>query len=373
MIKRPNRPKIIGGIVIAVIILLTLIAAPSSSKLSSGSTYNRAPEGYGAWYNFMQERGTKIERWQRPFKELIEEKSPATLLLIYPSLQKENGFNYEQQQWVEKGNTLVVLGVSDRTTNANFSTMLKSSVGDIKIDTSRRRKQTDKANLLLKDAFGAVVWQETYGKGKVIYSTTPHLAANAYQDNRANFEYLTQLVSNKGNKLFIDEYLHGYKDANIKKAKGEGDIYTYFIQKPIFVSAIQAIVLLIVLILAQNRRFGKPILIETPKVNNSEAYIQALAAVLQKADSTDFVLEMVGKEEIQQMQEALGLGKTGNINVQISDEVLLPAWQDKIGTSTSDLKSVLQMRMQKRRISEKDLIAWLSKWQSLRKLVTKEK
>ena len=373
MKKRPNRPTIIGGIVIAVIILLTLIAAPSSSKLNSGSTYSRAPDGYGAWYSFMQERGAKIERWQRPFKDLTAEKSPATLLLIYPSLEKEGGFNYEQQQWVEKGNTLVVLGVSDGVTKANFSTMLKSPVGDVKIDTGRRRSKPENVEFLLKDAFGAVVWQETYGKGKIIYSITPHLAANAYQDNRANFEYLAQLVGNKSNKLFIDEYLHGYKDANIKKAKGEGDIYTYFIQKPIFVGAIQAFVLLIVLIVAQNRRFGKPILLETPKVNNSEAYIQALAAVLQKADTTDFVLEMVGKEEIQQLQLALGLGKTGNINAQTSDnEVILRTWQDKIGTSSTDLKSVLQMQSQKRRINEKDLIAWLSKWQSLRKLAMKE-
>jgi Domain of unknown function (DUF4350) len=373
MKKRLNRPTVIVAIVVAVIILMTLIAAPSSSKLNSGSTYSRAPDGYGAWYRFMQESGAEIERWQRPFRDLAPEKSPATLLLIYPTLQQESGFNYEQQLWVEKGNTLVILGKSDRVTKANFSTMLKSAVGDVKIDTSRRHEKPE-ADFLLKDTYGAAVWQETHGKGKVIYAITPHLAANAYQDNRANFEYLARLVDNKGNKVFIDEYLHGYRDANIKKAKGEGDIYTYFIQKPIFVSAIQALILLVVLIIAKNRRFGKPILLETPKVDNSQAYIQALAAVLQKADTTDFVLEMVGKEEIQQLQEALGLGKTGNINTQVSEnEVLLPVWQDKIGTNTSDLKSVLQIRSQKRRISEKDLIAWLSKWQSLRKLVAKEK
>ena len=370
MIKRPNRPIIIGGIVIAAIVLLTLIAAPSSSKLNSGSTYSRAPDGYGAWYSFMQSRGVKIERWQRPFKDLTAEKSPATLLMVYPSLT--GGFTYEQQQWVEKGNTLVVLGVRDRVTKANFSTIQKSAVGDVKIETGRRREKPKQEQFLLKDAFGAVVWQEIYGKGKVIFSTTPHLAANAYQDNRANFEYLAQLVGNKNNKLFVDEYLHGYEDANIKKAKGEGDIYTYFTQKPIFVSAIQAIVLLIVLIFAQNRRFGKPALLEAPKVNNSEAYIQALAAVLQKADTTDFVLTLVGKEEQQQLQSAL-VGKTAHITSASDSEVLLQAWQDKIGTSSSDLKSVLQVQARKRRISEKDLIDWLSKWQSLRKLAVKEK
>ena len=61
-----------GGIAIAVIIALTLVAAPSNNKLMAGSTYSKEPNGYGAWYEYMLAKGTDIQRWQKPFADLIE-------------------------------------------------------------------------------------------------------------------------------------------------------------------------------------------------------------------------------------------------------------------------------------------------------------
>jgi hypothetical protein len=63
--NRSNRRLwLFGAIAIAAVILLTLFAAPANNQLSSGSTYTRAPNGYGAWYAFMEERGTPAKRWQ---------------------------------------------------------------------------------------------------------------------------------------------------------------------------------------------------------------------------------------------------------------------------------------------------------------------
>jgi Domain of unknown function (DUF4350) len=383
--KSPNRLTIFTGIAIAVLILLTLIAAPGSGKLNNGSTYNRAPEGYGAWYSYMQRRGAKIERWQRPLLNIESQKDLTTLLRVNPS-PRISSSEYELQNWLEQGNTLVILGVSASSTAAEFSTIHKSTAGNVKIDTTKRysglptskgkSKQKisepiePKPEILLKDSFGAIIWQKSYGKGKVIYSVTPHLAANAYQNERGNFEYLAQLVSNssKNKKIYIDEYIHGYKDKDIREAKGEGSIQRYFMQKPIFAAVVQAGVLLVVLVISQNRRFGKRSVLEAPTVDNSQAYIQALAAVLQKADSTDFVVEMVGKQELLQLQRSLGLGKNNIIDATpLLPNELLNAWQNKVGASDlTDLKVALQIQSQKRRLSEKDLIAWLKKWESIR-------
>jgi hypothetical protein len=114
---------------------------------------------------------------------------------------------------------------------------------------------------------------------------------------------------------------------------------------------------------AQNRRFGKPVTLDTPAIDNSQAYIQALAGVLQKADSTDFVLEMVGKQEQLQLQQALGLGQ-----IPLENQVLLKAWSEKTGTSAADLDAVLKLPAKKHRISEKDLLSWLRKWRILREI-----
>lgn len=371
--KRPNRLTIFAVIILGVLIFITLFAAPNSSKLNNGSTYNRAPEGYGAWYSYMQRRG-KIERWQRPAIDIKSKKDLITLLQVNPP-QFGVAPEYELQGWIEKGNNLIVLDYTGKATGAGFSTIHKSSVGNVKIDTTKRYEISfpkSEVEPLLSDDRGAIVWQTRYGKGKVIYSVTPELAANAYQNEPGNFEFLAQLASdNNKRKIYIDEYIHGYKDKDIKEVKGEGNIQTYFIQKPIFTAFIQAGILLLVLIFAQNRRFGKITTLEAPTVDNSQAYIQALAAVLQKADSTDFVVEMVGKEEINQLTLNLGLGKKNLIDVTAPDsEELLSVWQNKFGVG-SDLESALHVQSQQgqsRRLSEKDLIAWLRKWGNIRKL-----
>lgn len=359
--KRSNRLAWLGAIALAVIILLSLIAAPSS-KNNSGSTYNNAPDGYGAWYAFMQHQGTSIQRWQKPLSDIQPQKSPATLLRVNDNLNPPV-LDSEERKWVEKGNTLVILGVNQPVTAAEFSTKQTSAFGDIKIDTRRRHQKAKQQQLFLSDRFGAVVWEEKHKQGKVIFATTPYLAANAYQDYLSNFRYLADLVTKKSNTIFVDEYIHGYKDADVREKEGEGSLFSYFAKTPLLPALVQGSILLLVLIWAQNRRFGKPVTLDTPVIDNSQAYIQALAGVLQKAKSRDFVLEMLAKQEQLQLQKALGLGQ-----VLLENQILLKVWEEKLGVSTAELDTVLKMRLQKQSMSERDLLSWLGKWQNLREI-----
>jgi hypothetical protein len=356
--KSRNRIIWLGAIALSAIILFSFIFAPSS-KINHGSSYNRAADGYGAWYAFMQAQGTNIQRWQKPFSDIISNKNSVILLEVNSNLQP-NTLDKEQTDWVEKGNTLVVLGVQEAATAAEFRTNQKSSVGDVLIDTSRRHRKSKSEEVSLGDRFGAVVWEQKYGKGKVLFATTPYLAANAYQDE-ANFQYLADLVTKNKQKIFIDEYIHGYKDADIKEKEGEGDLISYFAKTPLFPVLIQLGVLLLLLIWSENRRFGKPATLDIPVIDNSQAYIQALAGVLQKAESSDFVLEMVGKEEQLQLQQALGLGQ-----IPVDNEVLVQAWKEKTGTSGEELGAVLKLQLTKHHVSEQNLLSWLGKWRTIR-------
>lgn len=356
--KRSNRLAWLGAIALAIIILISLIAAPSNGKINVGSTYNRAPDGYGAWYAFMQQQQS-IQRWQKPFEDLAQT-SPVTLLIVN-SQPTEPIILPKQREWLEKGNNLVILGVRQPVTAADFSTMQKSSVGDVKIETRKRRQLEAGEKVLLSDRFGAVVWEKNYGEGKAIFATTSYLAANAYQDYLSNFQYLAQLVSKKGNLLFVDEYIHGYKDAFVKKSEGKADLFSYLAKTPLFPALIQALVLFGVLIWAQNRRFGKPETLAPPEIDSSRDYIEALAGVLQKADKSDFVVEAVGFQEQQLLQKALGLGQ-----IPSEHQTLINAWVQQTGATPTELKAVLQVTSGQRPISERDLINWLGKWQTLR-------
>jgi hypothetical protein len=383
-----KRLWLFGAIAIGAIILITFISAPANNKLNSGSTYSRAPDGYGAWYAFMSERGTPVQRWRKPFEDLTKNqniKSPITLLRVYSNRTYERVYRLERK-WVEDGNTLVILGVRQPVTKANFTTKHQTESGIVKIETQRRQEKAKEK--LLADSFGAIVWQESIGKGKVIYSSTPYLGANAYQDFQGNYEFLAQLVTQSlgeqasslvgktiliqnpnsyqrerlQNQVWVDEYIHGYKDKEILKREHKENIFSYLAKTPLFPAFIQGLVLLLVAIWANNRRLGKPISLSTPEVNNSEAYIQALASVLHKANSTEFILEVVGKEEQIQLQKSLCLGQNS-----LDNQTLINAWVQQTGLSKTEIEQLLLLQSKRKRISEVNLLTWLSKWEQIRR------
>ncbi len=364
----------VGGIAIAAIVLLTLLVAPSKTLVSRGSTYSRSPDGYGAWYAYMQERGVPVERWQQPFEDLpgvISRSGPETgnesnekiaLLRVNSQLSQER-IDSQEKDWVKKGNTLVILGAWEPVSAAEFSTVLDSPAGDVKIETRRRRKESPFSQpaktTLLGDSFGATVWEEKIGKGRVIWATTPHLAANAYQDEPGNYEFLAQLVTQNKNKVWVDEYIHGYRNRQDSDGKETpGSWIEYLAKTPLLATFLQASVLLLAALWAGNRRFGQPQPLEVPVTDNSFAYIQALAGVLEKAESREFVLEVVGKEQQLQLQKALGLGP-----VLLEPQALADAWARETGRPAAQLLELLQLQSHKRRISERDLLTWLRKWQ----------
>jgi hypothetical protein len=355
------RKKLILIIAIAVgfLILVTVIFAPNNQISQQGSTYGRDPSGYGAWAAFMEGRGTPIQRWQKPLFKLSEKSEKITLLQIQNSLQSENfSQNIVDHQWLEKGNRLIILGVLKPVTEAPFTTMQPSSFGNIAIDT--RRRSENAKDQLLGDRFGAIVWREKVGQGEIILATTPNLAANAYQDFQSNYQFLADLATKEGHTLWVDEYLHGYKDSDTIQSEIGQTIWNFFLKTPFLIILIQAIIILLFLLWSGNRRFGQAIAVIPPTRNNSEAYIQALAGVLEKAESADFVVSRLQEAEQKALQSALGLGAN-----PLPSNTLVAAWERQHSDSSSKLRSLLlQENIPK---NNEDLRIWLEKWHTIKK------
>ena len=371
-----RRQITILAIALAAIILLTLLFAPVGSEQRSGSTYDRSPSGYGAWYAYMQEQGKPLKRWQQPAEALFQPngeagtdstpnrkiarpQTPITLLRIDTDIE----LSAASEAWVKQGNVLVLVGaIADAfVTQAPFTSDVASPGGIVRIATSRRYRPSSESTPLLQDSFGTVVSQQNLGKGRLISVITTDLAANAYQDFRANYELLAKLVTEPSYPIWVDEYLHGYKDSEEQNnTAGEADLFSYLMRTPLSVLAIQAIAFLLVLIWGQNRRLGLPERVEAPTVNNSEAYIQALAGVLHKAGGSEFVLETLGKAEQLDIQKALGLGTSP---LPIDD--LIAAWSQH-GQPADPLQTLLRTAARHRRVSEAELSQWLETMNTVR-------
>jgi Domain of unknown function (DUF4350) len=370
----------LGLLAIVTIVLITVISAMSGDSRLAGSSYSIAANGYNHWYQMMIDRGVKIHRWQKSFPklaQLAEYEQGVTLLQVQPQLEKLLITN-QQEEWVSKGNTLVILGVEAPAAEIPFQTDLQSPQGKIRIETTRRFRANINSNKFLKDTdretilqdrSGSVITRFQLAEGNIIIATTPYLAANAYQDFQPNSDLLTELVTRDRQQVLVDEYIHGYTDrkpaidpitGDVKtddESSDNNDTLSYLAYTPLIVVFINLLLGILVLAWQQNRRFGKVVIPKLPEVDNSEAYIQALGGVLRQANSSEFVLQNIGKAEQLSWQQKLGLGKERLVESQ----VLITAWENQIKLPAEDLRFVLQLTAEARRSSPAELIIWLTK------------
>jgi hypothetical protein len=355
------------AIVTAALLLFTLLTAPNNPQ-SDGSSYSRSPEGYGAWYAEVERSGQDIERWRKPIAEIYNvgkktKKSPRTTFIritAQPTLTPIN------QAWIESGNRLILIGPdrsSSPVTAANFFSELPIPSGRLKIATTRRYRPVNPAQaatrkVLVADQDGALIWKERLGQGEVIHILPTFLAANAYQNEAQNFAYLKSLT--QGDRILMDEYIHGYRDGETAEKEGKGDLFDFFSKTPIALLVLQTMVILGVLIYGKNWRFGKVRALVPPPVNNSRAYIQALSGILQKANSTDFVTDTLSGAQLKQLQRALGLGTS-----PIAPETLLHTWREQTGRSIAEFQDVFLSSHRHKKLSEAELTQWLTHLQKL--------
>ncbi|MGG6238107.1 DUF4350 domain-containing protein [Nodosilinea sp. AN01ver1] len=371
-----RRTLLLGLLGLALLLGLLLFAGPATSPLESGSTWHRGPAGYSAWYESLEQQGIAVQRWQRPVDDLLKrlgEAEDATVTLMQNSASSETlvavlpGFIDESElpallpwlpDWVEAGHQLVILGVKAPATAAPFSQTLSSQAGPVQIDTRRRYTAGSRLGVELADDYGAIVWQQAIASKPVTVAATPHLGANAYLDRPGNFALLTALVAGAGQRVWIDEYLHGYRDEEAIAAEVGGDSWlNYLARTPLVILLAQILVVTLIALLAFNRRLGQRRSLAAPTIDNSRAYIQALAGVLHKANSHDFVVQTVSQAERLQLQKNLGLGHT-----LLPIEQLQRAWNEQPGRPNIDLAAILNPPLPK---TESQLRDWLQRVQSL--------
>jgi hypothetical protein len=374
---------------------LLIFTAPATNRLETGSTWNRGPSGYSAWFESLAEEGVRINRWQRPVPQLMDllENGPediegtTTTLIQYGASQAQDDAEivstmvvvlpefFEEAElpslvpwlpdWIDAGHRLVLLGVKSPATAAPFSQTIGSPFGGIEIDTRRRREVSPEPRQLLADDYGTVIWrgdwqfstnESTQLQGDLIFVGTPFLAANAYLNAPGNFAMLTDLVTREGGQVWVDEYLHGYRDIEEVAAELGGENWlAYLASTPWLVFAVQAIAIILLLLLGLNRRLGNRLTVKEPTLDNSQAYINALAGVLHKANSHDFVVKTIAQSERLRLQKALGLGEK-----PVSDDQLVTAWVQQTGGSAADLTALLQPTLPRH---DDQIKAWLKQLQ----------
>ncbi len=370
---------VVGGLLVLSIVVIT--AAPQS--FPGGSTYGKNLGEYSQWYTFMKQQGHPIRRWQKPYSQLktLKEQGQTFIQIADREAQTEPNLRpAEVLDWVARGNTLIQLSWDGQVTGAPFSSDLKSEQGSTRIETSRRYKlgsghsRFDSAKSTeeepksineaaeLKDRFGSVLWSYPYGKGRVIQSTDPLVAANVYAQQDGNFQVLEALATRQDGTIWVDEWLHGHREIMPEPKTADRDkpsLLAYLIRQPIAAVAGQGMVLLLLLLWGKNQRFGAMTRLAIPLRNSSEQYIQALADTLEANGHDEYVLAMLSQSFRQRLQSRLGMGGVGRGETDGADGAIAQQWSAATGRSPQVLLELLEQTQREKRLSERALLAWV--------------
>lgn len=346
---------------IGLLVLALIVVFAGARSYPGGSTYGTKPGDYSQWYAFMQQQGHPIQRWQKSSSQL--QGKSKTFLQVADSDPSMRAMLQSQDllDWVARGNTLVQIGWSGTVTGAPFASSLDSDQGLVYIETSRRHQlsatENDGEKAELKDKFGSAVWSHSLGKGTVIVSTYPWIAANVHAQQDGNFQFLEALIVRRGGPILIDEWIHGHRDLepSALTPSKEQSVLGYFSRRSVVIVAGQGVVLLLLLLWGRNQRFGALLSVKPKDRNSSEQYIQALADTLEANGHPNYVLSMLGQRFRQRLRVQLGLSERRS--EKAADAEIAQQWSQRTGRSSQELLELLEQTHRKH-LSKRALVSW---------------
>jgi hypothetical protein len=349
-----------GWVLLASLCLILIVTAVAPPSYPKGSSYDNALGGYAQWYRFMEAQHHPVKRWRRAYSQLAGTGQTLIQAADVEGSQSPELGAPEILDWVKNGNTLIELSWAGGVTGAPFLSDLPTPQGAVRIETTRRYGRSDFDEVLLKDAFGGVIGLEPVQKGEVIKIAYPWMGAGNYADRGANFQVLADLATQRRGTIWVDEWIHGYRDLQPTPVLAEGetqDLWDYFAQRPIAVMAGQGVLLLLLLLWGQNQRFGAQIRIAPPPRNSSEQYIQALADTLNTHGHTEYVLALLGQSLRDRLKSRLSL--VGADLAGDGDGAIAAQWATVTGRPASELLELLEQSSVQKRLRDSELLTWV--------------
>ena len=353
-----------GWALIGLLCLALIVSIAAPKTYPKGSSYDRSLSGYAQWYGFMESQNHPVKRWRRDYSRLTGQGQTLIQVADLEDSQKPNLGSSELLDWVKQGNTLIELSWDGAITGAPFRSDLSTQKGGVRIETTRRY-ETPNANfdhVLLKDDFGGAIVSASLGKGQGIKIVYPWLGSNIYHSQGANFQVLADLATKQQGTIWVDEWLHGYRDLEPKIALAKKQrLWSYFARRPIAVIAGQGVLLLILLLWGQNQRFGSLLQIAPPPRNSSEQYIQALADTLNTHGHTEYVLALLGQSLRDRLRSRLGIigSDRGTDRSGEGDGAIATEWAMVTGRPSSELLELLKQSRAEKRLRDSELLAWV--------------
>jgi Domain of unknown function (DUF4350) len=356
-----------GWALIALLCLSVIVTVAAPQSYPKGSSYDRSLSGYAQWYGFMEAQNHPIRRWRKAYSQLKGEGQTLIQIADVERFQNPSLESLEILDWVKQGNTLIRLSWSGDVSGAPFRSELPAPKGAVQIETTRRYDihTRNSSTVLLKDSFGGVIQSESYQKGQIIRGVYPWIGSSIYAQKGANFQTLADLATQRKGPIWVDEWIHGYRDIEPESAVAEAknqDLWSYLARRPIAVMAGQGMLLMLLLLWGQNQRFGAILRIAPPPRNSSEQYIQALADTLNTHGHTEYVLTLLGQSFRDRLRTQLRLLRAAPSAE--GDRAIAAEWATATGRPASELLELLkqsnaEQASAEKRLRDNELLIWV--------------
>lgn len=350
------------------------------------SSLSTQAEGTKALYLLLEEQEVPTSRWRESWDRLPASQGHVLFLMepdrwMIPEEEKDRLF-----QWVESGNTLVLLAhpLDSVANQLGFSgaegggpslvPMAEQQAPWLReIDTlffprDRRLIEDSKLDEVLQDQNGTSrIGRMQAGAGAIYYIPEPLIWTNAYikeGDNLALALYFASLVEGEG-KVWFDESLRDqrWNQAFLTDEEEEVPGYLDLIPATAGLLLLQALVLFLLWMYREGKRFAAPRWETVREVRRGEEYFYAMGSLYQWADLKKEVLEIQWRALVKETATILGLSRQTDADriVERVEALVDPALAGRY----QSLQQVMEATPNKR-LSGKELVKWSREIQDLR-------
>jgi hypothetical protein len=346
----------IGAFFLSLLFLSPYIKREEPSVGVSHSTYSDRPNGTMALYLLLEDLGYDVRRIESPLSRLEEE--VRALFIVQPHDALGEDEVEKVSDWVRKGGFLVISGVGDK---AGLGGLLKG----FGVKPVRSKWQVESPNLALSfrnPPVGRIIsktdWsldplrsdveplfgrEEAYtlvkvrsGEGTVFILSSPYPLTNEGLLHEDNARFLSNLLSfiPQGSAVGFDEYHHGFRRVPFPVGDEITPVLS-FLKTPLGRALSYVGVALLLFLILNGRRLGRPILTEEVSRRDSSEYVISMAMLYRKAEKRTAVLRHIRDEfrrklarrwgldpEMGSSEFAKTLAGTGKINAERLESLL---------------------------------------------------
>ena len=239
-----------------------------------------APDGVKGIYTYLGKE-VKIQEWTSAPDLLPKTMKHQLLIMIEPSISIEKEEWAAYKQYMQAGNTILLLQTNPKHLFGLKTKKVSSNEGKIVFDQNHtafkadtpsvfRLKDKRKDEVLLSDQYGTIAMKRPLVKGQLIVATTPNWLTNDRILKNNHLELLVKLINEShATSILFDEFIHGAAEP---KSQMEA------LPKWFVILMFQSGLLLLLLLWYQGKRFGPIFVSREETVRFSDEGLRALSA-----------------------------------------------------------------------------------------------